>query len=75
MTMTLPKSLTLKIEVSIDQDEVVEYLESEGKNPADITLDDMLSYIRTYANDFIDYNIINFADIYDDAGNKVAGDE
>lgn len=71
----LPKILTLKIEVEIDIADIIEYYEEDGKNPDDITLNEMIETLRGKALDRIGYNAIQFAPIFDENNELIAGGE
>lgn len=75
MDNKLPKILKLKLEVEIDLADIIEYYEEDGKNPDDITLDEMIETVRGKALDQIGYNAIQFAPIYDENDELVAGEE
>jgi hypothetical protein len=71
----LPKTLTLKLEVEIDIADIIEYYEEDGKNPDDITIDEMVASLRGKALDQIGYNAIQFAPIFDENNELVGGEE
>ena len=72
---TLPKTLTLKLEIELDIADLIEYYEDDGKDPDTITLDEMVETLRGRALDQIGYNTMQFAPIYDDNNELVAGEE
>jgi hypothetical protein len=71
----LPKTLTLKLEVEIDLADIIESFEDDGKNSDTITLEEMIDTLRGKALDQITYNAIQFASIYDENNELIAGEE
>lgn len=68
----LPESLTLKLEYTITLEELNEYI---GIPLEEITLQVMLDKLREYAEEACDYNAIQDANVYDENGDLVAGEE
>lgn len=71
-TNKLPESLTLKLEYTITLEELNEYI---GIPLEEITLQVMLDKLREYANECVDYNAIQTANVYDETGTLLVGDE
>jgi len=71
-TNKLPESLTLKLEYTLTLEELNEYV---GIPLEEITLQLMLDRLREYTEEAFDYNAIQTANVYDETGTLVAGDE
>jgi hypothetical protein len=71
-TNKLPESLTLKLEYTLTLEELNEYI---GIPLEEITLDVMLNNLRDVCHEVLDYNAIEVANVYDETGTLIAGDE
>jgi hypothetical protein len=71
-TNKLPESLTLKLEYTLTLEELNEYI---GIPLEEITFDVMLNNLRDVCHEVLDYNAIEVANVYDETGTLVAGDE
>lgn len=71
-TDKLPESVTLKLEYTLTLEELNEYI---GIPLDEITIDVMIGKLREYATEACDFNAIQFANVYDDEGTLVSGDE
>lgn len=69
-TTKLPESLTLKLQYTITLEEMTEYLEIPLE---EITFQLMLDKLREYAENALDYNAIQTADVFDQDNDLVAG--
>jgi hypothetical protein len=70
-TKTLPESLSIKLEFEITLDEVEQICLENGEK---VTFQKMLDVLRDYAFSHIDddaYNMVQWADVYDQNGDKV----
>lgn len=72
MTNELPESLTLRIEYTITREEYEEYLQVPEEERS---LEDMVQNLRDHAQEMLDYNAIQLADIFDENGNNIYEDD
>lgn len=75
MANKLPKKLTLKLECSMELDEIKEWFEYDGKDFSKLTLDEFINIVRERAHESFDFNAIEWANIYDEDNVLVAGEE